>query len=409
MRRIALIVCILSVGLLLGGCWNREELNELGIVSAKAVDLNDSGEWEASFQITVPRSTAATSQTSGSQSPVTVFSAKGRTMLEAVERAGTESPRRLFFPHIQVIVISERVAREKGLKAVLELYLRDHERRETVNVLIAHGRARDVLDVLIPFESNPAYAIDGIIRRTRMQFRDVPTRLQDLIMMMANPYGNAVAQEVLVSGDRDKQSNLDALQSTRSAGVIKLGRMGVFKADKLVGWMNERETVGWAWATNHIKEMMLPFPCDGKELTSGSASSFQVETASTKQKAVYEGKEIGIQLNIRAEGSVSEMACQTDFREAEGLRSLERSIAEAIQSDVESAVRKARDLGADVFGFGDVIHRTDRQAWSVLKANWPSRIRELSIHTNVEVSIRRIGLTNDPFTKVLGNQEDKDG
>ena len=71
--------------------------------------------------------------------------------------------------------------------------------------------------------------------------------------MVANPYQSAMAPELRVSGNQEEQSTLDALKSTRNQAVLKLGDLGVFRGDRLVGWMKRKESRGVAWLSNSVK------------------------------------------------------------------------------------------------------------------------------------------------------------
>lgn len=114
-----------------------------------------------SYQIVIPQSisTQAGGGGGGSESPVTVFSTKGKTLLEAIQRISLESSRALFFAHNRVLIISEKVAKEKGISGIMDFYLRDGESRETMVVVLSKGPARDILETLTPQEKIPAHAL----------------------------------------------------------------------------------------------------------------------------------------------------------------------------------------------------------------------------------------------------------
>ncbi|WP_255600847.1 hypothetical protein [Lysinibacillus sp. K60] len=66
-------ILLLSVLLLLGGCWNKRELNELAIVTAVGVDKSDEL-FEISVQIVNP-SQVASNKATGIQVPVFTYHA----------------------------------------------------------------------------------------------------------------------------------------------------------------------------------------------------------------------------------------------------------------------------------------------------------------------------------------------
>lgn len=77
-KRILRCVILISHCLLLTGCWDRTELNQLAITSATAIDW-DGKEWTVSYQVVIPQSIANpnTGGSPGQQAPVMVFSTRG--------------------------------------------------------------------------------------------------------------------------------------------------------------------------------------------------------------------------------------------------------------------------------------------------------------------------------------------
>lgn len=115
MRRFGLCSIPLVLALLLTGCWNRTELNEIGLISALGIDRSEEG-WIVTYQFINPSAisagTGGASKAGGGESPVHVFSSEGPTLREAIDVSYTESPRRLYFPHADVLVLGKEAARK---------------------------------------------------------------------------------------------------------------------------------------------------------------------------------------------------------------------------------------------------------------------------------------------------------
>lgn len=128
--------------LLLSGCWDDRELNELGITSGSAYDWEDN-QWKATYQVINPSSGASGMGSSGggstSSPPFLTFTVKGRTIMEAIERTNLTSTREMFFSHSRIAVIGESLARH-GINQLIDIFLRKQDARETVYVFISEGR-----------------------------------------------------------------------------------------------------------------------------------------------------------------------------------------------------------------------------------------------------------------------------
>lgn len=127
MRKPITMACLfLLLLVVLTGCWNRRELNELAIAVAMGVDKKDN-DYLVSIQIVNPGAVAA--QRAGTDTaPVITYSTQGTSIFEALRRTTTKSPRKIYLSHMQVIVLGKEVA-EEGIAKVLDFLSRDHEFR----------------------------------------------------------------------------------------------------------------------------------------------------------------------------------------------------------------------------------------------------------------------------------------
>lgn len=404
MKRGLILLLLISLTLFASGCWNQTELNRLGIVSATAFDLDETNQWILTFQLIKPQSTQSKSGGGGSQSPVIVFSTKGKTILEAIQKSELESSRRLFFSHSRIVIISQRVA-EFGINQLLDSYIRDNQTRETANVLIASGDAKKVLEILTPLETNPGISMSNLISgQGDGQSTFTPSTIHELIFTMTQPPASATLPEIKITGDEKKQTSLDALKETRNPAVLKLDRVGVFKQDKFAGWLTRKESLGIPWITNRVKSTTVVFPCEG-ENRKEQLSSFLVETSRTKLKPAISDGKLLMSVDIHAKGNLTETACKLDIKKPETLHKLEKHIQEQIKKDVEHSFQALKKLKADALGFGNAFHKAYPQAWKKWSKNWENEFPKISMNVTVKVTIQRTGMINDSFPKISGKTE----
>lgn len=390
-----MLICIF-----LSGCWNRRELNELGIVIATAIDLDENNKWITTFQVVVPG--AIGTQTSGGsgQSPVSVFSTKGDTLEHAFQNSNTEAPRSLFFAHNRVVIISESVAKE-GVDQILDFYLRNIESRETMNIILTKRNPSELLEVLIPLEKVPGNAISNMLKGVEKNlslFKKI--KLQDFIIAMTSPSAIAILPEVKVSGDLENQKTLDALQKTRSGAVLKLGDVGIFKRHKLAGWLNEQESIGLSWITNNIDNAIISFPCNVPN-KSEQMSSFRVQKGSTKLRPKWSNGKLEITVDIKAKGTLSETACRINIKHPKTIAKLENQIQEKIKTDVMNTFEAAKKMKVDVLGFGNRFHKEYPEKWKELQGDWNDEtFSDIIMYVTIDVEIDRTGMVSDPLSKV---------
>lgn len=405
LRRLGLMILSLSVALLTGGCWDSQELNTLSIISATSIDRSN-GKWEISFQVVIPQSIATQKGggSAGSQSPTTIFSTKGRSIAEAMQNASLETSRKLFFAHNSVLILSEDVARKEGVGEILDFFLRPFESRETMSVLLTKGKASNLLEVLIPLEKISGNAIQRIIDQSQKNLSQAQNmRLIDFARMVASPDESAMAPELEVSGDLSKQSSLDALKSTRNDAVIKLGELGVFRKDKLVGWIDQKDSRSVAWLSNRVSSMIVVFPCSPK-VQKEQLLSYRVLKSSTKlEPKVIHGKSI-ILAKIQATGAIDEAGCNLDLNKPSVIRELEHTISKQIGDDVMTTWNHLQEMNVDLAGFMNAIHRKDPSTWrKLMKTKRP--VENISLRVQVKINIEHTNMINKPYSSLLKDQK----
>ncbi|ERJ10968.1 Ger(x)C family spore germination protein [Haloplasma contractile] len=148
-----LIISIVSVALLLlTGCWGRRELNELAITTAIAVDKADYG-YNISVQVAVPSEVAG--DTTSSRVAATTYQAQGKTIFEAMRKITTEMPRKIYVAHLQTLIISEEVARER-ISQIVDIMFRHRELRTDFYILVTQDTKADrTLHILTALQNLP--------------------------------------------------------------------------------------------------------------------------------------------------------------------------------------------------------------------------------------------------------------
>lgn len=399
-RKLNLLILMLAASLLLNGCWDSQELNSLSIVSATSIDRSED-EWVISFQVVIPQSIATQTGggAGGSQSPITIFSTRGKTIREAMQNANLEAPRALFFAHNSVLIINEQVVRNEGVRQILDFFLRPVESRETMSVLLTKDKASNLLEVLIPLEKITGNAIQRVITQGQENLSQVKNiKLIDFASMVANPYKSAMAPELRVSGNQAEQSNLDALKSTRNQAVLKLGDLGVFRGDKLVGWMNRKESRGVAWLSNSVKNLIIVTPCSDREAS--RLSSYRVIQSSTQVDPKMVNGSVNMMIHIQTVGALDETSCTMDLTNPDVISKLEDTIAEQIKDEVLAAWKRMKDLNVDVVGFMDKIHKKYPAASKHL-TNSERPLQEMKLDLNVKVTVEHTNMINKPFSNLI--------
>lgn len=107
MKKNLIVLSLIFLILILSGCWSKRELNDLALVAALGIDFID-GEYAISVQVIDPSQVSLKS--ANGQAPVVTYHAEGKTVFEAVRKILALSPRKLYFAHLQLVVVGEELA-----------------------------------------------------------------------------------------------------------------------------------------------------------------------------------------------------------------------------------------------------------------------------------------------------------
>ncbi|WP_028552525.1 Ger(x)C family spore germination protein [Paenibacillus sp. UNC451MF] len=390
----------------LSGCWNRTELNELSITSATSMDI-EGDDWIVSYQVIIPSAISSGTGITGSgssQSPITVFSTRGRTIRDAVNQSTTETPRQLFFAHNNILILSEEVAR-RGVSQILDLHYRNPDARETVSMLITKGKARTILEQLSHVEKIPGQSMRQIIFNETRNSSMVPgVMMYELALSLTSDAKSGVIPEILLSGGLGETS-MESLKKTTYNSKIRLGDLAVMKEDKLAGWITQEQGLGVSFLRDKVKSTILSFNCKPMDHQSYN-SSFRLLSSSTKLRPTKENGHFIMDIDIKGDGHLLESDCNLDLSDPEVVHQLEMQLQKEVTLMIKTSWQAVRKLRVDILGFADIIHRTYPKEWKTLKDRWESEFVQIELKPHVKISIDRVGLSNKSFRNL--NKDDKD-
>src|SRR5690606_28201558 len=117
-RLFNLVAWVLVMGLITG-CWDRREIEQRSAVFAMSMDDHSIGV-ELSVQIPIPIMIVGTGGGGGGgqggQGVFHNFSAVGNTLYAALENLQNQTNHDLFLGHTRLLLLSEKVVRNKGMK-----------------------------------------------------------------------------------------------------------------------------------------------------------------------------------------------------------------------------------------------------------------------------------------------------
>ncbi len=285
-----------------------------------------------------------------------------------------QSPNKLFFSHNQIIVIGEELA-NKDIFLVTDFLLRDEEPREDAYLIVAEGKAGDIIRAKIGIGSVPALAIEKMISSN---WATSQAPMSQLI---------AFAKQTVAKAPGVVLGRI-ALRSEKEA-EISFNGAAVLKRNKLVDWLTETEARGYLWIKDQVKGGTVVV----KDTKYGGNISYEIAREKTVcRPKILQNGQMSIEIDIAV---TSRFAGLTDSREIENPTAWSEyvlDLEEGVKREVRSVIDKAQTLQLDFLDFGALIKQYYPQIWQKKESNWDKEFPMLPVAIKVKAQINSVGM-----------------
>lgn len=376
-KLLALLLLLFSVALFTTGCWNRKELDKLGIVSAIGIDKGEDGKVKLSVQIIKPESLKKGGGGGEKEKPVIILSSTGDTVFDAIRNFVAKSGRKLFHPHNSVIVLGEKMARE-GVLPVIDWFNRDHEMRPLAWVMVTKGEASDIILAKSELENIPGQQIDMMLQDYGAVSKAVPVHLLEFYDKLTSESGHPVLGRIQVKEEIDKTS------------AFEFKGAGVFRKDKLIGWLDPLETRGYLWIWDKVKSGIITVPCPENE---NKLVSLEIIKAGSKIKPEFKEGKVSCRIEVKVQSNLGESMCNENLAKPETIAILEEEQRKAVEQEIKTLVKQAQEeFKVDILGLGAVTMRKYPGEWKELKDRWEEEFPQVEVEVEVSSKINLIGM-----------------
>ncbi|WP_308639811.1 Ger(x)C family spore germination protein [Paenibacillus silvisoli] len=393
LKRVVMILLTLLLALPITGCWDRREMNELAISLAMGIDWIGN-EYVVTVQVVQPSQVVVQKGGGGTETPITLYKSQGKTIYEAIRKMTTASPRKIYAAHLRVLMFGEAMTR-RGIGDTIDLLSRDYELRTDFYLLIARGTtAARALNIMTPLEKIPANKLFKSIETSEKAWAPVMSvTLDDFANDVVSKGKNPVISGIRVTGTEEVGSSTDNLKTIRPKALLENDSMGVFRNDRLVGWLNEEESKGYNYIISNVHSTVGHVSC-----SDGGYLAIEVLRADSKMKGNYINGRPKLAVDLRVEENVGEVECRIDLTKLSSIQELEKRAEERLTGIITRSLEAGqKKFKSDFFGFGNVIHRSNPGVWKTIQKDWDEHFAEAEFDIKVEVKIKRTGTITNSF------------
>lgn len=379
--RVIIMVCIAVF--ILTGCKDMKEVDRITFPVVLGIDWD-----EENSRIKICAQVSTLSSQSGGESPsgtkYSVLEGEGKTLKEAMDNIIDHAQQYISWKQLIAVVFTDKMAK-RGIIRELDVLSRNEQIHLNSYLIITTNSLRDLLGTSPVIETGLPTAIVGVGLISEQSTHSKAVTMKDFIAASLNNEIEPVLPQIAIY--RKENAHKDAKNELDYRGL------GVFKQDRLVGWLNEKETIALLFVSgiqNQGSFTLLQTENNGEgEITVSE------HTTKTKYIPYIKNKAIGMLLTISAEYDIySYISTQKiDISEVDKINNM---VAAHIKKQVEALIHKAQhELNSDIFGFGGKIYRKYPKYWQENKERWPEIFPEIDVIVEVEAKLRDTGeLTN---------------
>lgn len=380
------MISLMAGILLISGCWDSREVEDLAVSTLVAWDrvtVDEQDLWQISTRILDLRAHMGSAGKGRFDAQELLLKGRGVTIQEAFNDLVKRLPATDFVEHNVGIIVGERVAREE-LPNIMSTDLRLPFSRISVNMFVCEGEAFEMLQTEPQVSSTLSKEIRKIaeksIERSGAAFK--MTAL-DFSKQLIRKDRDTVLPHIKIY---TRQEGEETVEST-----VEIQGFGVIRGAQLVGWLEDEEALGYVLSVGNPTNPEIPLAVRAGDVL---FSYYITNTQGKISSRLVEGKP-KYSIRIKTDGVVHEASVPMLNEKDRPL--LEKAIEERIMAIIWKTVTRAKEYDADIFGFNEHLHRYRLKEWEAIAPEWRRYFQEAEIEVEVEASIKAFGTSNTGF------------
>lgn len=378
---------ILLIPLLLAGCYNYQELNDLAITTGLSIDYDkEKEEFKVIAQVINP--VKEQDAKSSNETSFINYESKGKSLREAIRTIVLDSPKRLYGSQLQILILSENVLDDK-LPDIIDFFIREPELRPEFKIIIAKdNKALEGISIQTLLDDLSSSNILSSLE-TQSERIGITTvvSLNELANMYLNPYLEIVLPSMIVKGSVEEGINKENLSTTKDETTIEIETTGVFKDNKFIGYLTEEESKTLNLIRGYIKNTII-----NMDIKDGFVV-FEPNNIKTSVEVIP--KENKVKMTISGLAKVKEITGLMDLNNTNEVKKLQKDFNKLTENMILKTFTSIREkYNTDVFKFRDLYYKTDHKYFNKKLKNWYEEVfPNLTLEVTSEIELYEKGNT----------------
>lgn len=406
------VVILLILVFIFNGLSDARQLNDLSILSAVGIDVDENGEYIITSQVLNTQKSGESSGENSSGTSVVVYETKRKSVHEALRNTIEKAPKKLYIAHLEVLLISEEAAK-KDILNTLDFFLRDRESSDNFMVVITKDSTpQEVLKILSATNSDPAKSIFETIKSTyEYEGSSTDYLLYDSIDMILdgkrgivvasisldkhddtdgkNENNNANKNEVIKN---ETEENIDDLSSSSkkssknnteeaSQNRYKVTELAYFKDRKFKGYLEKNDAIIYNLLQNRLKSSVLSID-DNNELF-----TVEIIKCNVSLKPRFENNNFIIDIDVKVKGNITEEGKNVRENIIKNVDFYKQKTEDVIKNKINDAIDNYKyKYDEDIVGFEKLIYKNLNKYYDGIKDKFKDDYFK-KLKTNINVCV----------------------
>ena len=329
---------IILLILLLTGCSDYKELNNLAIVNTIGIDKKDN-EYKLCIEV------LNTEKENGKSK---IYYSTGKSINEAINKVNNKSPKKIYGGHLDKIIVSKDVLEDKDID-IIDSFFRLTEVKDEFDFFISkESNSCDIVKALINMKDSSNLQKNSKENRSTSSYTNIDIFISNYL-----------------------KQGIDPVISVLSLNNNKVSVDNIAIYDGKVKYLDLEESLGYNFIRNEIDKISIPIKHNDKY------STIKINKSTTKNKVIKKNNKYTVEININIEAYLTEYNFDLDLNKNKSIKKIEK----ITKKEIDKYLDKAISIDSNYLGFKRMIYE-----------KYPKeKDFNYKIKKNIKVNLRRKG------------------
>ena len=379
--KLKIIIVIIALAML-NGLNNLREITNLAIVSSIGIGLTEDNNFIVTVQVLdAQKGEGGSGSSSDGGTSIVTYEQTASTIQEAVRRVILECPDKLYLSHMELLIISERVAKERFADAV-DFFVRDYEGSNRFILAVSNGcEPKDILDITTPLEKIPSTNIVKSIESTYKYYgTSTDKKFIQAMSEILEDGDEMVVPSIGVDGDLEESSKSDNVEEFEPKAKIIIENMAYFKDKKLAGFLAKDDNICYNLLKGELSDTII-------EAESTDTFVAEVLKNSVKLTPKVKNGEYIVDVKVKMTCNITEVGEKIEKIDESNIEDYEKILGEQLKTKIEKYIDNCQNkYECDIVGLSELYRKKLNKEYKKVENNFYTDIYK-NIKANVEVNV----------------------